>query len=360
MSELQSKVLIMAGGTGGHVFPALAVARELSKDGIEVHWLGTARGIENDLVPGAGYPLYFLDIAGLRGKGWAGLLAAPVRIVRAVMQARGIIKRINPQVVVGFGGYATGPGGVAARLAGIPLIIHEQNAVAGLTNRLLSKISTVVMQAFPGALPAAVTVGNPVRADVAALPAPAARFARHTDKSLQVLVLGGSLGAVALNNIVLQAMQMLPAEQRPQLRHQAGKSNAGALQQQYQDTGIQAEVLPFIDDMAAAYQWADLVICRAGALTVAEIAAAGCAALFVPFPFAVDDHQTANARYLADQQAALLHQQNSLTAQQLAEYWQHYAEHKEELQVMAERARALAVTTATNDVVQQIKGFCRG
>lgn len=353
-------VLMMAGGTGGHVFPALAVARELRAAGIDVHWLGTARGIENDLVPPQGLPLHFLDIAGLRGKGVSGLLAAPLRIIRAVWQARRIIKRIKPDVVVGFGGYATGPGGVAARLAGIPLIIHEQNAIAGLTNRLLSRISQRVLQAFPGALPGAVTVGNPVRTDVVALPAPAERFAGRNGQPLQVLVVGGSLGAVALNNVVLQAMQILPPEQRPQLRHQAGKNNATALQQQYQAAGIEAEVLPFIDDMASAYQWADLVICRAGALTVAEIAAAGCAALFVPFPFAVDDHQTANARYLADQKAALLQQQRETDGQKLAAVWQHFAGHKNELQAMAERARALAITTATSDVVQHIKGFCRG
>lgn len=353
-------VLMMAGGTGGHVFPALAVARELRTAGMDVHWLGTARGIENELIPAAGLPLHYLNIAGLRGKGVSGLLAAPVRILRAVWQARRIIKRIKPDVVVGFGGYATGPGGVAARLAGVPLIIHEQNAIAGLTNRLLSRISQCVLQAFPGALPGAVTVGNPVRQDVVALPAPAEHRAWREQEPLRVLVVGGSLGAVALNTMVLQAMQILPPEQRPQLRHQAGKNNASTLQQQYLAAGVQAEVVPFIDDMAAAYAWADLVVCRAGALTVAEVAAAGCAALFVPFPFAVDDHQTANARYLADQQAALLQQQHELDGRQLAAIWQQYAGHKNELQVMAERARALAITTATQDVVQHIKGFCRG
>lgn len=353
-------VLMMAGGTGGHVFPALAVARALQQQGFSIHWLGTARGIENDLVPAAGYPLHYLDIAGLRGKGLSGLITAPVRIIRAVLQARRVIRTVRPCVVVGFGGYATGPGGVAARISGIPLVIHEQNAIAGLTNRLLSRISQRVLQAFPGALAGAVTVGNPVRQEVCELPDPQQRFAGREQQPLRVLVVGGSLGAVALNNIVLQAMQALPVEQRPQLRHQAGKNNASTLQQQYQDAGIQAEVLPFIDDMAAAYHWADLVICRAGALTVAEIAAAGCAALFVPFPHAVDDHQTANAQYLANQQAALLKQQSVLNAAELAELWQHVAEHKEELQMMAERARALAIIHATDDVVEHIKGLCRG
>lgn len=359
MPEVRT-VLMMAGGTGGHVFPALAVARELRDAGMTVQWLGTARGIESELIPAAGLPLHCLDITGLRGKGVTGLLAAPLRIIRAVWQARRIIKRIKPDVVVGFGGYATGPGGVAARLAGVPLIIHEQNAIAGLTNRLLSRISQRVLQAFPGALPGAVTVGNPVRQDVVALPAPAERWAGREQEPLRVLVVGGSLGAVGLNAIVLQAMQTLPPEQRPQLRHQAGKNNAVALQQQYQAADIEAEVLPFIDDMAAAYAWADLVVCRAGALTVAEVAAAGCAALLVPFPFAVDDHQTANARYLADQQAALLQQQKELDGQKLAAVWQQFAGHKNELQAMAERARALAITTATQSVVQHIKGFCRG
>lgn len=360
MPEASNIILMMAGGTGGHVFPALAVARELTARGYQIHWLGTARGIEQDLIPAAGYPLHTIQIAGLRGKGMAGLLSAPLRIARAIWQARTIIRRLQPRAVVGFGGYATGPGGVAARLAGIPLLIHEQNAIAGMTNRLLSHISNCVMQAFPGALHKALTVGNPVRSEVVELPSPSLRQPAADSAALKVLVVGGSLGAVALNQVVLEAMQLLPVAERPQLRHQVGKQNFAAVVAAYESAAVHAEVLPFIDDMAAAYGWADLVICRAGALTVAEIAAAGCAALFVPFPHAVDDHQTANARYLAAQDAALICQQRDLTAAGLAGQLQYFAAHREELTAMAVRARALAMTSATAAVVQQIERFCRG
>lgn len=353
-------ILMMAGGTGGHVFPALSVARELEQQGYSIHWLGTARGIEKDLVPSAGYELHCLNIAGLRGKGIAGLLLAPLRILRAIHQAYRVIKKIQPKAVVGFGGYATGPGGVAARLSGIPLIIHEQNAIAGFTNRLLRHMSQRVLQAFPGALPGGITVGNPVRKEVVALPLPQERLAARSDGPLNVLVVGGSLGAVALNKAVLAAMQILDSHDRPVLHHQTGKSNADIMRAAYQNAGIQADVMPFIDDMASEYAWADLVICRAGALTVAEIAAAGCAALFVPFPFAVDDHQTANARYLADQNAALLQQQSDLTGESLAIVLRHYAGHKHELMQMAVRARELAIASATDEVVKHVKGLCRG
>lgn len=350
-------VLMMAGGTGGHVIPALSVAHALVAKGYSIEWLGTAAGIENQLVPQAGFPLHHLNIAGLRGKGKLGLLAAPARILKAIMQARAVIKKVQPCAVVGFGGYATGPGGVAAKLAGIPLLIHEQNAIAGLTNKLLRPLSNTVMQAFPGALKSALTVGNPVRAEVAAIAAPEQRLNLENNAPLKVLVVGGSLGAVAVNQLVLEAMQQLGPSQRPQLRHQVGKNNLTTMQQSYQQAGVEAEVVPFIDDMAAAYTWADLVICRAGALTVAEIAAAGCAAWFIPFPFAVDDHQTANANYLVRQQAALISQQHELTASQLAEKLQQLQQHRSELLKLASNARKLAITTATAEVVQQIERF---
>ena len=361
MAELK-RMIIMAGGTGGHVFPALAVAKELNAQGVEVHWLGTRKGIENDLVPKAGFELHYVDIAGVRGKGLLGKLLAPLRILKAVYQARKIVKKIQPQAALGFGGYATGPGGVAAKLCGVPLLIHEQNAVAGLTNKLLAPLSQVVMQAFPNALPKALTVGNPVRAEVANLPAPQQRYGDKIDKKtpLNILVVGGSLGAQALNKAVYEAMQLLPEHERPVLCHQVGKQNFSELKSAYQQAGIKAEVVPFIDDMAAAYQQADLVLCRAGALTVSEIAAAGCAALFVPFPFAVDDHQTANAQFLVKQQAALLQPQQQLSAAYLAQTWQYYAQHREKLLHMATQAHALAQTQATTDVLQQIKRYYRG
>ncbi len=359
MLNANSVVLVMAGGTGGHVFPALAVAKELQKLGVQIHWLGTQNGIEADLIPAAGIELHTISIKGLRGKGVVGLLTAPFKIIKAIVQAKKVIKEIKPQVVLGFGGYVTGPGGVAAKLARVPLVIHEQNAIAGLTNKLLAKISNKVLQAFPNTLKQAKTVGNPVRDSLLQLAAPSERINTATTE-LKVLVVGGSLGAVAINNTVLAAMQSLAANTRPQLWHQVGKHNIDAMRAAYADAGVQARVVPFIDDMAEAYEWADLVVCRAGALTVAEIAAAGCAALFVPFPFAVDDHQTANANYLVKENAALMVQQADLGAEQLAQKWLYFSEHKQELLQMANAAKKLAITTATAAVIEEIKGVNHG
>ena len=354
---MSNVVLMMAGGTGGHVFPALAVAHELKAEGYEVHWLGTKAGIEADLVPANGFPLHTINIAGLRGKGKFGLALAPFRIIKAVWQALAVIRRVKPNAVMGLGGYATGPGGVAAWLKGIPLLIHEQNAFAGMTNRLLQKISTVAMQAFPGALPGALVTGNPVRKDVIDLPAPDERE-YHTG-NLRVLIIGGSLGAVALNNSVFEAMQLLPENERPQLRHQAGKRNIEEVSEQYKAANIDAEVTAFIDDMAAAYSWADLVVCRSGALTVSEVAAAGVAAVFVPFPFAVDDHQTANAQYLQLQGAAIIRQQTEMSAEWLADLWQQLNTDRALLRDMSKKARSLAMTDATEHVVAEIRRFAR-
>jgi len=350
-------VLMMAGGTGGHVFPALAVAHALKAEGYEIHWLGTSAGIEAELVPANGFPLHTINIAGLRGKGKFGLLAAPLKISKAVWQALKVIRDVKPLAVMGLGGYATGPGGVAAWLKGIPLLIHEQNAFAGMTNRMLQKIADVSMQAFPGALDGALVTGNPVRAEVISIPAPDSREF-HTG-NLRVLVIGGSLGAVALNNSVFEAMKLLPVNERPQLRHQAGKRNIEEVSALYKDAGVDAEVTAFIDDMAAAYSWADLVVCRSGALTVSEVAAAGCAAMFVPFPYAVDDHQTANAQYLQREGAAIIRQQKDLTAEWLAEQWQQLNNDRALLRDMSVKARGLAMTDATEKVVEQIRRFAR-
>lgn len=348
-------VLFMAGGTGGHVFPALAVAKEMASRGYDIHWLGTANGIEKDLVPAAGYPLHCITIAGLRGKGKLGLIKAPLLIAKAVWQARKIIKQVKPVAVLGMGGYATGPGGVAAKLSGVPLLIHEQNAYAGMTNKLLHKISDQSLQAFPGALDNALVTGNPVREDVFAI----GNQISSDSEQLKVLVVGGSLGAVALNTAVFEAMQSLPEHQRPELWHQAGKRNIEALQQEYQQAGIKAKVTAFIDDMAAAYEWADLVVCRSGALTVSEIAAAGKAAIFVPFPFAVDDHQTANAGFLTRRQAGIIRQQQDLTPQWLAQQWLEYQADKTALQKMADTARQLAMPDATAQVAGCIESILR-
>jgi len=294
------RVVIMAGGTGGHVFPALAVAQALGARGAAVAWLGTERGLEARLVPAAGLPLHTLPVAGLRGRGVGAWLAAPFRIARAVAAAARLLRSLSPDVVLGMGGYAAGPGGVAAWLLRRPLVIHEQNAIPGLTNRLLAPLARRVLAAFPGAFPEGpkVTVtGNPVRAEIAALPAPAARWAGRTGPT-RLLVLGGSQGARALNEALPAALARLPAAARPAVRHQAGPAHAEAVRAAYARVGVAAEVLPFIEDMAAAYAWADLVVARAGALTVAELAAAGVGALLVPYPHAVDDHQRANARWL--------------------------------------------------------------
>ncbi|PAU75808.1 undecaprenyldiphospho-muramoylpentapeptide beta-N-acetylglucosaminyltransferase [Halomonas salipaludis] len=309
----------MAGGTGGHVIPALSLARGLAALDVHVEWLGSPRGIENRLVPDAGIPLHRIDIAGLRGNGAAGWLKAPWRLLRAVAQARGVIRELDPQLVVGLGGFASGPGGLAAWLMRRPLIIHEQNAVAGMTNKALSRLARRVYAAFPQAFGGrAEVVGNPVREEIAALGAQPRSAAAMGQRPLRLLVVGGSLGAQALNHCLPDALAQLPENRRPAVHHQAGRDKAEATRQAYAAAGVSAEISEFIDDMAAAYDWADLVVCRAGALTVAELAAAAKPALFVPFPHAVDDHQTANAQALVDAGAAELMPQATLTPDSLA------------------------------------------
>lgn len=351
---MSKKLIFMAGGTGGHVIPALSVAHAIAEKGYEIHWLGTLAGIEAELVPKAGYQLHPLEIKGLRGKGIKALLTAPFKIMGAIKQAYRVLNKIKPDVVIGFGGYATGPGGVAAKLMGLPLIVHEQNAVAGTTNKLLNKISDVTLQAFPNTLKDAITAGNPVRQSVMQVP----DYQINTGSgSLNVLVVGGSLGAVALNNTVLEALRQIPAHQQPDVWHQVGKRNIQDAEAAYQEAGVSARVCAFIDDMNDAYAWADLIICRSGALTVSEIAAAGRAAIFVPFPYAIDDHQTENARWLENNQAAVICPQTELTETWLIEQWQHYNEHRNELKMMADNAKSAAMTTATETVVEQIMRY---
>lgn len=342
-------VLIMAGGTGGHVFPALAVARVLRERHCDVVWLGTQAGIEARLVPAAGIEIEWVRVSGLRGKGALGWLLAPFRLARALRDALDAVKRRNPDVVLGLGGFASGPGGVAAWLTRRPLVIHEQNAIAGLTNRLLSRLARTVAEAFPGSYGTAarnvVVTGNPVRVEIEALPPPAQRVAGRTKPRL--LVFGGSLGAAALNRLVPAALALLSPAERPEVLHQTGRNRRDDVARAYAGAGVAADVREFIDDMAAAYSWADVGICRAGALTVAELAAAGLPAILVPFPSAVDDHQTENARYLASRGAAVLLPEATLTAERLAqELKQLTVGDARRRLAMAEAARAAAVPRA--------------
>lgn len=347
-------VLVMAGGTGGHVFPALAVAAELRARGVPVVWLGARSGLEAKLVPAHGFAVEWLEVAGLRGKGWARRLAAPLMLARALWQAARVLRRLRPRLVLGFGGYVSGPAGLMARLLGVPLLIHEQNAIAGYTNRILARLATRVCEAFPGAFPAAlgaVTTGNPVRAAIAQLPSPVVRGATHGGRP-RLLVLGGSQGALALNRLVPQALALLPAANRPEVVHQAGGRMLDEAAAAYREAGVEARLEPFIDDMAAAYAAADLVVCRAGALTVAELAAAGVASLLVPFPFAVDDHQSANGRFLERAGAARVLVQATLTPESLAAELAALLPDRERLLAMALAARALARPDAARTVAE--------
>jgi UDP-N-acetylglucosamine--N-acetylmuramyl-(pentapeptide) pyrophosphoryl-undecaprenol N-acetylglucosamine transferase len=332
----------MAGGTGGHILPALAVARLLRERGIPVLWLGSRGGMEARMVPQSGFELAEVEIGGLRGKDLGTRLAAPWRLLRAVLQAMAIMRAQRPRLVLGFGGFVAGPGGLAARLLGIPLVIHEQNAIAGLTNRVLARLANRVLAGYPGAFAAgAEVIGNPVRPDIAALPEPEERMAGRQGP-LRLLVVGGSLGARALNETVPQALALLAPKERPEVWHQAGSKLLEEARAAYGRAGVEARVEPFIADMAAAYAWADLVLCRAGALTVAELAAAGVGSLLVPFPHAVDDHQTHNAAVLAEAGAAEIIQQHELTAGRLAEWLRALGRERALLMEMARRARAQA------------------
>jgi UDP-N-acetylglucosamine--N-acetylmuramyl-(pentapeptide) pyrophosphoryl-undecaprenol N-acetylglucosamine transferase len=350
-----SNVLIMAGGTGGHVFPALAVARYLRNEGIEVVWLGTRRGLEARIVPEAGFPIEYISISGLRGKGVLGWLLAPVRLSIALGQAVNICLRRRPGAVLGLGGFVTGPGGIAAWLLRRPLVIHEQNAIAGLTNRLLSRLARRVLEAFPGSFPSGTKTeqtGNPVRADIAELPTPARRIGAHQGQC-RLLVIGGSLGAQALNEVLPLTLAQLPVADRPVIWHQAGQNKDATTREAYTKAEVEARVEPFIADMAAAYSWADLVICRAGALTISELAAAGVGAILVPYPHAVDDHQTRNALYLTEAGAARLLLQSELTPEALAKVLgELLSGGREGLVKMAAAARSLAKPAATQRVAE--------
>jgi UDP-N-acetylglucosamine--N-acetylmuramyl-(pentapeptide) pyrophosphoryl-undecaprenol N-acetylglucosamine transferase len=349
----QRRVLVMAGGTGGHIFPGLAVAQALRERGWIVSWLGgkgsaTRPTMESQLVPRHGFSFEGLDFSGVRGKGALTLAVLPLRLLRAFWQSLQIVRRVRPHVVVGLGGYITFPGGMMGVLAGKPLVLHEQNAVAGMANRVLAGVADRLFTAFPQVLAKAMWVGNPLRANFLTQPAPEARFAGRSGP-LKVLVVGGSLGARVLNDTVPRALALLPANQRPLVTHQGGATQIDALRAAYAAAGVQATLTPFIDDTAQAFAEADLVICRAGASTVTELAAVGAAALFVPIPSAVDDHQTRNARFLVDQGAGWLLPQAELTALGLAQTLRHTT--REQLLACANRAWAMRKIGATEHIV---------
>ncbi len=352
---MTKRVMIMAGGTGGHVFPALAVAAALQKQHAEIVWMGTAKGIEAKLVPNAGYPLHFIQVQGLRGNGLIGWFLAPFKLVKAVYEAIRILLKEKPDVVLGLGGFASGPGGVAAWLLMKPLLIHEQNAVPGLTNRILSKLAKRVLEGFEDSFTNTGKlewVGNPVRASIESLARPEQRFADRSD-SIRLLVLGGSLGAKALNEYVPSAMALLN-KQHYKIRHQCGERHVSACQAAYQQAGIDAEITAFIDDMAAAYNWADLVICRAGALTIAELSAAGLGSILIPYPYAVDDHQTYNAQALVNVGAAYLIPEKIVTTEVLAEAIRGCTRDRSQLLAMANAAR----TQAKVGTAERISSIC--
>lgn len=345
-------ILIMAGGTGGHIYPGLAVADALRAQGWRVVWLGAPGSMEAELVPKHGYEMAWVNFSGVRGKGIVRLLLLPLMLLRAFAQSIAVLLRQRPDVVLGMGGYIAFPGGMMAAFLNRPLVIHEQNAIAGMSNKVLAQVADRVLSGFPGVLKGALWCGNPVRADIAALPQPAQRYANRSGK-LKVLVVGGSLGAQALNETVPQALALLGEAERPQMVHQTGRQHFETVQQRYAQTGVAADVRAFIDDMAQQYAEADLVICRAGALTVAELAAAGVASVLVPFPFAVDDHQTRNARFLSEQGAAILLPQEDLSAEKLAHLLREVT--REKLLAMAQAARELAKP----DAAQAVADICK-
>ncbi len=355
------RFLIMAGGTGGHIFPALATAQWLQAQGHSVHWLGARNGMECRLVAQHKIPLSLIDIGGLRGKGWLTLIKAPFRLVAALLQALKVLKETTPDCVLGMGGYVTGPGGLAAFLLRIPLVIHEQNAIAGTTNRVLAKLAVRVLEAFPGAFASkvgALVTGNPVRANIGV--SAQGKDTLVANRPLQVLVVGGSLGARAINLAVPLASALLDASVRPVIRHQTGEKLLNETRIAYAQANVQADLVPFITDMHDAYAWADIVICRAGALTISELCEAGLGAILVPFPQAVDDHQTANAKHMTDAGAAILVPQNELTPQYLASLLNRMAKDPDLINEMAKCASGLARPNATEQVARICLEVCGG
>lgn len=348
--------LVMAGGTGGHIFPGLAVAEALRERGWRVHWLGAPGSMESRLVPPRGFALETIDFGGVRGKGVMTLALLPLRLLRAFWQALGVVRRVRPDVVVGLGGYISFPGGMMGTLLGKPLVLHEQNSVAGMANKVLAGVADRVFTAFPDAMPKGEWVGNPLREPFLHQKPPAERFAGRSGP-LRLLVVGGSLGAKALNDTVPKALALLAPEERPRVIHQSGEKQIDALRNNYAQAGVEATLTPFIEDTASAFAEADLIVCRAGASTVTEIAAVGAAALFVPFPAAVDDHQTVNARFLVNAGGAWLVPQTEFTPESLAQTLRRVD--RAQLMEMAEKARAMAKTEAVGAVVAACETLAR-
>lgn len=353
------RILIMAGGTGGHVFPALAVAQVLKQQGWEVYWLGTKAGLESKIIPQYAIPLYDISVSGLRRRGLFAWCAASVQLWVALYQALRIVLKLKPQVALGMGGFVSGPGGLAAWLLSCPLIIHEQNAVVGLTNRWLARIATKTLEAFPGSFKSsvkAICTGNPVREALLHLPWPRERFKGRQGK-LRVLILGGSRGAEALNQLIPEALCCLPKEKRPEIWHQTGEGREVTTQQAYEKAGMTVRVEPFIEDMVKAYAWADLAVCRAGALTVTELTVVGVASILIPFPFAVDNHQMHNGRFLEAAGAAKLMAQSTVTPEKLADIFLEYSSEngREALYKMAEAA----YTIARRDALKKLVTYCK-
>lgn len=354
MSKVK-RVVIMAGGTGGHIYPALACAERFKTMGFEVCWLGSKGGMEEDLVPQHDIAIHTISIKGIRGKGVYGLLSAPFRVLHALGQAVALLQKLRPDVVLGMGGFVSGPGGVAAKLLGIPLVIHEQNAVAGTTNRLLSKMANVKLQAFDGALSGGVSVGNPIRSDILAEPV---RPPRHgSARPLRLLIVGGSLGAKAINEVIPQVIAAWPYKQRLDVWHQTGKRNFEEVCALYKERSLEARVEPYLESINQAYYWADVVLCRAGAMTVSELAVAGLPSILVPYPYAIDDHQTANARYLEKAGAAYLVPQSELSVEKVIFLLGQFVEDESNVIEMGVRAKSVAHPEATNHVVSHCLGL---
>jgi len=358
MSQKARKpIVVMAGGTGGHVFPALAVAENLRLKGETIVWFGTRTGIEAQVVPAADFTIEWISIQGLRGKGLVTLLVAPFRLIRACWQAFFTLIRLRPKAVLGMGGFVSGPGGLMAWVLNIPLFLHEQNSVLGLTNRLLGRFAKNNYFAFPDAsqlMPRSECIGNPVRNDLIDMPKPEIRLAGRESNPLNLLVIGGSLGAASLNRLVPEAVSRLDVAERPVIKHQCGNAHVPLCEQQYRSANVQAEVFGFIENMREVYEWADLAICRAGALTITELTAVGMASILIPFPFAVDNHQYQNARFLEQHQAARILLEDDLDGVTLALQLRYFQQNRDTLLEMSIKARSQSKTLATEQLAQGI------
>lgn len=356
--------LIMAGGTGGHIFPAMAVAKRLLENGSQIHWLGTTVGMEKNIVLSASINFHQIAIAGFRGKTFLQKFFAPVRLLLSIFQSMKILMDLNPDVVVGFGGYTAAPGGIAARLLGRKLVIHEQNSVAGSTNKLLSKIATKKLVAFPEALPDSILVGNPIRKEISDLFKSDCRKNKENkenkENKINLLVTGGSLGALTVNRLIPQTIKSLDSQIRPDVWHQTGKGKLQQTLSDYRELGIQARCEEFIDQMDEAYQWADIIICRSGALTVSEIAVVGIPAVFVPYPYAIDDHQKTNALWLVENDSAFMIEESDLTMETLTETLELLLKDRDRLDTMSKNMKKIAIPDATDRVVAICQEVCCG